>query len=68
MNAACLNKEIRNSNLQQNKTKAGNSSISLKLPQRFIRMQKPLPKVEENNAVLGQPTAQEGGAETRLGD
>ena len=44
MKAARLNRKMRGSNLQQNKTKTGNSRISLKLPQRFIRTQKPLPK------------------------
>ena len=43
--AARLNRNVRSSNLQQNKTKTGNSRISLKLPQKFIRTEKPLPKV-----------------------
>ena len=42
--AVCLNREMRSSNLQQNKTKIGNSRISLKLTQSHIRMQKPIPK------------------------
>ena len=42
--AACLNRKMRSSNFQQNKAKTGNSRISLKLPQTFIRMQKPLLK------------------------
>ena len=40
MKATHLNRKMRSSNLQQNKTKTGNSRISLKLPQRFIRTQK----------------------------
>ena len=43
--AARLNRKVRSSNLQQNKTKTGNSQISLKLPQKFIRTEKPLPRV-----------------------
>ena len=44
MKIARLYRKIRGSNLQQNKTETGNSRISRKLPQRFIRTQKPLPK------------------------
>ena len=43
--AARLNRKVRSSNLQQNKTKTGNSQISLKLPQKFIRTEKSLPRV-----------------------
>ena len=42
--AADLKRKTRNGNLQRNKTKTGKSRISLKLLQRFIRMQKPLLK------------------------
>ena len=44
MKGARLNRKMRSSNLQQNKTKTGRSRISLKLPQRFISRQKPLTK------------------------
>ena len=44
MKAARLNRKMRSSNLQKNKTKTGNIRISLKLPQRFIKTQKSLPK------------------------
>ena len=52
MKAARLNRKMRSSNLQQNKTKTGNSRISLKLPQRFIRMQKTLPKRPRWNKMM----------------
>ena len=42
MKAARLNRKMRSSNLKEIKTKTGNSRISLKLPQSFIRMQKAL--------------------------
>ena len=41
MKGLSLNRKMRSSNLQQNKTKTGNSRIPLKLPQNLIRMQKP---------------------------
>ena len=44
MKAAHLNKEMMINNLQRNKTKTGNSMISVKLPKSCIRMQKPLLK------------------------
>ena len=44
MKVSRLNREMRSSNLQQNKTKARNNRISLKLTQGCIRMYKPLPK------------------------
>ena len=52
MKAARLNRKMRSSNLQQNKAKTGNSRISLKLPQRFIRMQKTLPKRPRWNKMM----------------
>ena len=44
MKAARFNRKMRSSNLKHNKTKTGNNRISLKLPESFIRMQKPLLK------------------------
>ena len=62
--AARLNRKTRSSNIQQDKTKTGNSRISLKQPLSFIRMQKHL----QNDPAPGQSTAQEGGAEKTSGD
>ena len=41
---ARLNRKMRSSSLEQNKTKSENGRISLKLPQSRIRMQKPFAK------------------------
>ena len=64
--AARLNREVRSSDLQRNKTKTGNSKISLKLPKSCIGMQKPLLKgTRWSKTMLIQDSqlVEEGGAE-----
>ena len=70
MTTAHLNRKMRSSNLQQNKTKTGNSRISLKLPEihQNAEISSERNEVEQNDAALGQPTTQEGGTDTTPGD